>query len=101
MDVPNPQRRLKPAMLATMTLKESARAERVLPITAVVRENDREFIFVRSASSRFVLREVSLAGEYGNQRVLRDGVKPVEEVVLDGAFHLNNERKRLALQGGQ
>jgi cobalt-zinc-cadmium efflux system membrane fusion protein len=28
------------------------------------------------------------------------GVEPGERIVLDGAFHLNNERKRLALQGG-
>jgi hypothetical protein len=31
---------------------------------------------------------------------VKDGLQPGQKIVLDGAFHLNNERKRLALQGG-
>jgi cobalt-zinc-cadmium efflux system membrane fusion protein len=101
MDVANPQRKLKPAMLASMTLRENSRSERVVPITAVVRENNGEFVFVRNGPDHFILREVALGGEYDNARVLTSGLKSGEQIVLDGAFHLNNERKRLALQGGK
>lgn len=96
MDVENAHRKLKPGMLATMTLKQNPRREMVLPLTAIVRENDREFVFVKREPRHFVLQEVSISGEYEDRRILAGGLDPVDRVVLDGAFHLNNERKRLA-----
>lgn len=100
MDVDNRRGRLKPAMLATMTIQEPPMVRRLVPITAVVRENNREYVFVRTATNTFVLREVKLDGEYDMMRVLEDGIAPGENIVLDGAFHLNNERLRRALEGG-
>jgi cobalt-zinc-cadmium efflux system membrane fusion protein len=38
--------------------------------------------------------------EHKGRRVVESGVREGEMVVIGGAFHLNNERKRLA-QGGQ
>jgi hypothetical protein len=32
---------------------------------------------------------------------LLDGVRPGEKIVIAGAFHLNNERRRRALRGGE
>ena len=100
MDVDNPQRKLKPGMLATMTLREAAATRRVVPITAIVREDNREFVFVQSAADKVVMREVELGDEFENRRVVQKGLQPKDKLVLDGAFHLNNERKRLALQKG-
>jgi cobalt-zinc-cadmium efflux system membrane fusion protein len=100
MDVDNPRGRLKPAMLATMTLRETPAAKRVVPITAIVREENREYVFVESAPQKLVMREVTLGDEFENRRVLMEGIAPREKLVLDGAFHINNERKRLALQKG-
>ena len=88
-------------MLATMTLKEPAMVRRLIPSTAVVRENNREYVFVRKAPGAFVLREVKLDGEYETMRMLEDGIGPSEDIVLDGAFHLNNERMRRALEGAK
>lgn len=99
MDLPNPTGRFKPAMLATLTLQDLAETQRVIPATAVVREGNEEFLFVRRAEDTFTLRKVSLGGQYGDVRVLLDGLNEGEQIVLDGAFHLNNERKRAALQG--
>lgn len=99
MDLPNPNARYKPAMLATLTLQDLAETQYVIPATAVVREGNGEFIFVQVGDNRFLLRKVTLGGEYGNVRVLLDGLQEGEKIVLDGAFHLNNERKRSALQG--
>jgi cobalt-zinc-cadmium efflux system membrane fusion protein len=33
--------------------------------------------------------------------VLESGVNPGEKIVLDGAFHLNNQRKQNAIKGGE
>jgi membrane fusion protein, heavy metal efflux system len=99
MNVANQRGRYKPAMLATMKLKDKVQRERVVPVTAVVRENNRDNVFIQTAPRTFVLREVELGNEFGDVRALVRGIEPNETIVVDGAFHVNNERKR-ALQGG-
>jgi cobalt-zinc-cadmium efflux system membrane fusion protein len=99
MDLPNPDRKFKPAMLATMMLKEQPERKQVLPSAAVVRDGNAEYVFIQRAADTFVLRPVSLDGEFEERRVLLAGVSPGEKIVVDGAFHLNNERRRRAVRG--
>jgi cobalt-zinc-cadmium efflux system membrane fusion protein len=99
MDLPNPDRRFKPSMLATMTLQDLAETQMVVPDTAVVRENNQEYVFLQIGPNSFVLHKVELGSEYGSVRVVTSGLQKDDNIVLDGAFHLNNERKRLAMQG--
>ncbi|MCC6588615.1 MAG: efflux RND transporter periplasmic adaptor subunit [Bryobacterales bacterium] len=99
LDVPNPRRKLKPAMLATMVLSDAAENHRIVPLTAIVREGNQDYVFVQTAGQTFRLKQVNLGIEHEGKRVILDGVHTGEKVVLNGAFHLNNERKRLALQG--
>lgn len=100
MDLPNPRGIYKPAMLASMTFVDHSERRITVPSTAIVRENNKDHIFVQEASDRFVLREVTLGTEYGDEYVLESGVKPGEKIVLDGTFHLNNQRKQNAIKGG-
>ena len=99
MDLANPNRKYKPSMLATMELHDPTQKKQVIPSAAVVREGNQEHGFVQLESDRFLLREVKLGEEQGGRRVLIDGIQTGERIVVDGAFHLNNERKRLAVQG--
>lgn len=99
MNLLNPHGRYKPAMLATMVLKDRTHRQLTLPATAIVREENADFIYVQIAPGRFLMRPVTLGGQFGELRAVTDGVNASDEVVLDGAFHLNNERKRLALEG--
>jgi cobalt-zinc-cadmium efflux system membrane fusion protein len=98
MDLPNPAREYKPAMLATMLLQGPPAMRAVVPSAAVVREDNKDFVFVQTAPDVFVLRRVALGGEQDGMRVLNEGLRVGDPIVADGAFHLNNERKRLALQ---
>lgn len=98
MDVTNPKNRYKPAMLATIVLKDQGQRKRTLPLGAIVREQDRDYVYIQLADNKFVMRQVSLGEDNENFRVLNDGVSDTEKLVLEGAFHLNNERKRQALQ---
>jgi cobalt-zinc-cadmium efflux system membrane fusion protein len=98
MDLANPHRKLKPAMLATMVLKEALERAQLVPTTAVVREGNAEHVFVVRAASTFVLRTVVLGGEIGGRRIVDSGLRPGEKIVVDGAFHLNNERRRRSLR---
>lgn len=99
MNLANPHRRYKPDMLATFTLKDGAERQMVVPATAVVREGDDEFVFVRVAEDRYRMRPVKMGEEFGDLRVITEGLQPGETIVTSGAFHLNNERRKLALQG--
>lgn len=101
MDLPNPKRRFKPAMLATMVLKEHTERRQMVPLSAVVRDENVEYLFVQRADDTFVLREVVFGVEVGGRREVIEGLKPGEIVVLDGAFHLNNERRRRAQRGSE
>jgi cobalt-zinc-cadmium efflux system membrane fusion protein len=98
MDLPNPAREYKPAMLATMLVQGPPAVRAVVPATAVVREDNKDYVFVQTAPDAFVLRRVELGAEQGGKRVIGQGLRVGEPIVADGAFHLNNERRRLALQ---
>ncbi len=99
MNLPNSRGRYKPAMLATVALEGVPHMRETIPITAVVRENDQDNVFVQVAPGKFALHQVSLGSEVGDRRVLLSGVVNGENLVLDGAFHLNNERKKIAMGG--
>lgn len=95
----NGERKLKPSMLITMLIEGRTSEQQVVPATAVVRENDRDHIFVAHSGNRFRLVPVDLGLE-------RDGVRPLLKpltdkttIVIDGAFHLNNVRAQRAIEG--
>jgi cobalt-zinc-cadmium efflux system membrane fusion protein len=97
MNLPNPSGRYKPAMLATMKLVDSSQQQLVVPTAAVVREGNADVVFVQTAPDQFRMREVKAGGEFGDYRVISSGVTEDDTIVVDGAFHLNNERRRRAL----
>lgn len=99
MDLPNPRQLYKPAMLANIKLWGQPERKLVVPATAVVREGNQDCIFLETAPGTFLMKPVILGGDFGDKRVLAEGVEPGQRIVLDGSFHLNNERKRASLQG--
>lgn len=99
MNLPNPGGEYKPAMLASVLIRGKPAPKPVLPLGALVREDNRDYVFVASGGNSYRLRSVSLGEEHEGTRVLHEGVRAGEKVVLDGAFHLNNERKRRELEG--
>jgi cobalt-zinc-cadmium efflux system membrane fusion protein len=101
MDVANPAGLLKPDQLASMTFTGRTDRKLTVPDAAVVREENKDYVFVRSAPQTYVLREVSLGGEDNDRRTVLSGVQAGEQIVTDGAFHLNNQRKQNEIKGGQ
>jgi membrane fusion protein, heavy metal efflux system len=98
MNVRNPAREYKPAMLATMILRGGSERRTVIPSSAIVREGNEESVFVQTGPRSFVLRKVSLGEEHGDGQILLGGIEENTTIVTEGAFHLNNERRRRAVR---
>lgn len=97
-EIDNADRRLKPAMLATMLIETRPVDRLVVPTSAVVREENEERVFVENGAGRYRLVPVKLGDEHGGFRPVVSGLKAGDRVVVEGAFHLNNERKRKELE---
>lgn len=100
-EVPNTGGELKPDELATMMFSGHGEQKLTVPNTAVVREENKDHVFVEMAPRRYLLREVTLGQEENDRRVVESGVRADEHIVTVGAFHLNNQRKQSAVKGGE
>jgi cobalt-zinc-cadmium efflux system membrane fusion protein len=90
---------LKPAMLANLLIRTAGRQVMVVPAAAVVRENNRDHVYVQSATNVFVLTPVDLGPPAdGDVRPVIKGLEAGQKIVVNGAFHLNNERRKQELQ---
>jgi cobalt-zinc-cadmium efflux system membrane fusion protein len=92
--------RLKPSMLASMLIESAPIKRMVVPVTAVVRQDDADHVFVEQADRRFRLTPVKLAAEHHGQRVVLEGLKPGMRIVSEGAFHVNNHRNLAEMESG-
>jgi cobalt-zinc-cadmium efflux system membrane fusion protein len=92
MALENPDRLFKPQMLATLKISKPGSQTLVVPSQAVVREGDQDYVFVELAPGSFQLRAVKLGREESQRRLLLSGLQAGERIVVNGAFHLNNER---------
>lgn len=98
-EMDNPGRELKPAMLATMLIQSRPQDRLVVPAQAVVREDNGDYVFVAENDKQYRLTRVRLRADHQGMHVVESGLKPGDKIVIEGAFHLNNERKRAELEG--
>lgn len=92
MELTNPDRLFKPNMLAALKITKPGSHALVIPSQAIVREGDQDYVFVEQSADSFELRAVKLGREENRRRPLLSGIKSGERVVVNGSFHLNNER---------
>lgn len=98
-ELDNRDGRLKPAMLAAMLIEGAPVKRLVVPASAVVRESEEDHVFVLVEGGAYRLVKVSLGPEHAGKRVVKSGLNGNEQVVVEGAFHLNNERNRKEMEG--
>ncbi|MFZ5594027.1 MAG: efflux RND transporter periplasmic adaptor subunit [Pseudomonadota bacterium] len=96
-DLANHERAIKPDMLATMLIQGRPLERIVVPAEAVVREGGKDYVFVQAGPAQFRMTEVTLGTESEGMRPVKSGLREGDKVVTEGAFHLNNERKRKEL----
>jgi len=87
-EVPNPDRRLKPEMFATAAIATGgATSALTLPQSAVLLVNGQPMAFVREEGG-FEPRAVELGEKVGSRVIIRGGIKPSESMVVAGAYAL-------------
>jgi len=99
MELPNKEGRIKPGMLATMLIEGQPMDKLVVPVGAVVREDNHDHVFVRLDDDLYRMVQVKLGPEGKGYRPVISGLKEGQEIATEGAYHLNTERKR-QLSGG-
>ena len=99
MELPNKEGQIKPGMLATMLIESQPIEKLVVPVGAVVREDNHDHVFVRLDDDLYRMVPVKLGPEGRGYRPVISGLKDGQEIATEGAYHLNTERKR-QLSGG-
>jgi cobalt-zinc-cadmium efflux system membrane fusion protein len=107
-DVPNPDRLLRPGMFATVRLADphSAEPSLTVPEAAVVRRGGESLVFVPAGTppsgggARFEARPVTTGRSEPGWVEILTGLEAGERVVTEGAFFLESELAREDLGGG-
>jgi cobalt-zinc-cadmium efflux system membrane fusion protein len=99
MEVPNKEGLIKPGMLATMMIESQPTERLLVPTSAVIREDNHDHVFIREDDETYRMVVVKLGPEGKGYRPVISGLKEGQEIAVNGAFHLNAERKR-QLSGG-
>jgi len=97
-EVDNASRELKPQMLSKMRLFGEPEERLAIPDSAVVRDRDLDHVFIRREDGSFKLVPVELEASVNGMRSVIRGLTEGQPIVMRGAFHLNNERKRAELE---
>lgn len=92
---------LRPGMYGAVDLIIArTQARIVLPESAIVHEDEGDFVFVRTAPGTFERRHVELGPPSGDVVEVRAGVEPGDEVVVAGTFQLKSALRKGELGEG-
>jgi len=90
--VPNPQRRLRAGMFATVTFDVPALEQALtVPSLAVLRTGERNVVVVALGEGRFAPREIELGQEHDGWAEVLAGLEEGEQVVTSAQFLLDSE----------
>jgi len=80
---------LVPGMFVSVKLAEGAEREALLiPERAIGFDQSKKFVYVVGEGSKVTYREVELGKQVHSQRIVRNGVKPGDRVIVDGVQHI-------------
>lgn len=106
-EIPNPQRKLKLGMFATVRLRarvaDGTEAVTAIPSTAIQQIDGQPSVFVKLNPTTFQRRKVKLGPASGDLVEIAEGLKEDEQLVTTGSFTLKSEflKEQLAQGEGQ
>jgi cobalt-zinc-cadmium efflux system membrane fusion protein len=92
-EVPNPNRRLKPGMFATAEVVTGGASAKgiVIPSSAIQKIEGKPAAFVRQNDGSFAKRDLDLGKEMGGRVEVKSGLTEGEQLVVEGSFALKSE----------
>jgi cobalt-zinc-cadmium efflux system membrane fusion protein len=88
----NSGNRLKPEMLANAEIPVGPRKSALqVPSDAIQQIDNDNVVFVRTTTDRFVIRRVQIGETVGGKTPVLQGLKPGEQVVVQGSFVLKSQ----------
>ncbi|MFQ3650061.1 MAG: efflux RND transporter periplasmic adaptor subunit [Gemmataceae bacterium] len=91
-EAPNPQRELKPGMYVEVGFKAGAdQPHYYVPVSAILRQEDKAFVFVQSGEEDFQQIEVTLGRVIEEEVEILSGLSPGSRIVTKGGFILKSE----------
>jgi cobalt-zinc-cadmium efflux system membrane fusion protein len=89
-ELPNPNRRLKPNMSALVTLLGPNEAVPIIPTTALIQRNERDWVFVEVQQWTFEARPIKVGFPQDDQTVVVSGLNIGERIVVMGGALLED-----------
>lgn len=96
----NPDALLKPDMYASVEVESGLGRQMVIPASSVFDTGKRRYVFIQQEKGLFVPKEVELGPKVGDDFVVRSGLEPGQEVVVNGTFLLDSESQLKAAASG-
>ncbi|WP_062486894.1 efflux RND transporter periplasmic adaptor subunit [Candidatus Nitrospira inopinata] len=101
-EIPNPQRRLRPGMFARAAVILPGRGDDALvaPLDALQQVNDKTMAFVEKNPGTYEVRQVTVGRQSPPYSEIRSGLREGERVVTIGAFYLKSMLLKEQIGGG-
>ncbi len=92
-EVPNTEGLLKPNMYIQGIVENQADGKNILavPEEAIQNMNGEKVVFVMESKDVFAARHVQIGNKIGDRRIITEGLKPDDYLVLKGAFTIKTE----------
>ena len=92
-NIPNPDRKLRPAMYVNASVEMDLGESLTIPVGAVMPTGSRSVVFVDRGAGRLEPRVVRLGEKFGERYAVRDGLAEGERVVASANFLIDAEAK--------
>lgn len=90
--IDNSELKLMPSMHATVLIENLPTQPQILiPLSAIVTEGSKNFVFVKQTTERYHWQEVQLGMRYEAQAVLKSGLSAGDEIISKGALSLRQD----------
>ncbi len=84
----NPDRKLKPGMYATVNFSTAPEKAVMIPVTAVMQQDDSQYVWVKTGKNQFTRRSVT-TGETDQKTIrITSGLQPGETIITQGGIYM-------------
>jgi cobalt-zinc-cadmium efflux system membrane fusion protein len=81
---------MKPGMFVSTQFSENKVNEILIPTAALFQMEDASFVYIHTGNNRYIRRNVDVNGTDGDRVIIKSGLNPGDEIVVEGGILLMN-----------